>query len=185
MSEELQSLVQIIELYGKGLGGLGRALRFSAKGAAKGVEIAQVKRLQHRMKLHYASEGTHNTMKLCDLEKMTGGRYVILNIPIEGEKELIQFYDRLKKMRVSFAELPDLKLGDGYTQIAYNPDDVENVRLVIDYYKKKLRENLKTRTKSEVQKQKTNVRAASRERIPDGIVPQHVIYIFSRCRMKR
>ena len=35
MSEELQSLVQIIELYGKGLGGLGRALRFSAKGAAK------------------------------------------------------------------------------------------------------------------------------------------------------
>ena len=37
MSEELQSLVQIIELYGKGLGGLGRALRFSAKGAAKGV----------------------------------------------------------------------------------------------------------------------------------------------------
>ena len=61
MSEELQSLVQIIELYGKGLGGLGRALRFSAKGAAKGVEIAQVKRLQHRMKLHYASEGTHNT----------------------------------------------------------------------------------------------------------------------------
>ena len=55
MSEELQSLVQIIELYGKGLGGLGRALRFSAKGAAKGVEIAQVKRLPHRMKLHYAS----------------------------------------------------------------------------------------------------------------------------------
>jgi hypothetical protein len=33
MSEELQSLVQIIELYGKGLG---KALRFSAKGAAKG-----------------------------------------------------------------------------------------------------------------------------------------------------
>jgi putative lipoic acid-binding regulatory protein len=40
MSEELQSLVQIIELYGKGLGGLGKALRFSAKGAAKGVQIA-------------------------------------------------------------------------------------------------------------------------------------------------
>ena len=105
MSEELQSLVQIIELYGRGLGGLGKAIRFSAKGAAKGVQIAQVKAMQHRMKLHYASEGTHNTMKLCDLEKMTGGRYVILNIPIEGEKELIPFYDRLKKMRVSFCLL--------------------------------------------------------------------------------
>lgn len=86
MSEELQSLVQIIELYGRGLGGLGKAIRFSAKGAAKGVQIAQVKALQHRMKLHYASEGTHNTMKLSDLEKMTGGRYTILNIPLEGKK---------------------------------------------------------------------------------------------------
>lgn len=140
MSEELQSLVQIIELYGKGLGGLGRALRFSAKGAAKGVQIAQVKALQHRMKLHYASEGTHNTMKLADLEKLTGGRYTILNIPLEGEKDLIPFYDRLKKMKVAFAELPDLNLGDGYTQIAYNPENVENVRMVIEYYKKKFRE---------------------------------------------
>ena len=72
MSEELQSLVQIIELYGRGLEGLGKAIRFSAKGAEKGVQIAQVKTLQHRMKLHYASEGTHNTMKLSYLEKMTG-----------------------------------------------------------------------------------------------------------------
>ena len=140
MSEELQSLVQIIELYGRGLEGLGKAIRFSAKGAEKGVQIAQVKALQHRMKLHYASEGTHNTMKLSDLEKMTGGRYTILNIPLEDEKELIAFYDRLKKLKVSFSELPDLNLGDGYTQIAYNPDDVESVRLVIDYYKKKFRQ---------------------------------------------
>ena len=143
MSEELQSLVQIIELYGRGLEGLGKAIRFSAKGAEKGVQIAQVKALQHRMKLHYASEGTHNTMKLSDLEKMTGGRYTILNIPVEDEKELIAFYDRLKKLKVSFSELPDLNLGDGYTQIAYNPDDVESVRLVIDYYKKKFRQEVK------------------------------------------
>ena len=143
MSEELQSLVQIIELYGRGLEGLGKAIRFSAKGAEKGVQIARVKALQHRMKLHYASEGTHNTMKLSDLEKMTGGRYTILNIPLEDEKELIAFYDRLKKLKVSFSELPDLNLGDGYTQIAYNPDDVESVRLVIDYYKKKFRQEAK------------------------------------------
>ena len=43
MSEELQSMVQIIELYGRGLGALGRAIRFSAKGAAKGVDVAKVK----------------------------------------------------------------------------------------------------------------------------------------------
>lgn len=131
MSEELQSMVQIIELYGRGLGALGRAIRFSAKGAAKGVDVAKVKTMQYKMKLHYASTGNHKTMKLSDLEKLTGGQYNILNIPLENEKELLKFYDRLKKMRVSFAELPDLQLGDGYTQIAYNPMDAENVKMVV------------------------------------------------------
>ena len=140
MSEELQSMVQIIELYGRGLGALGRAIRFSAKGTAKGVDVAKVKTMQCKMKLHYASTGNRKTMKLSDLEKLTGGQYNILNIPLENEKELLKFYDRLKKMRVSFAELPDLQLGDGYTQIAYNPIDVENVKMVVGYYRKHLSE---------------------------------------------
>ena len=140
MSEELQSMVQIIELYGRGLGALGRAIRFSAKGAAKGVDVAKVKTMQCKMKLHYASTGNRKTMKLSDLEKLTGGQYNILNIPLENDKELLGFYDRLKKMRVSFAELPDLQLGDGYTQIAYNPMDTENVKMVVQYYRKHLSE---------------------------------------------
>ena len=140
MSEELQSMVQVIELYGRGLGALGRAIRFSAKGAAKGVDVAKVKTMQYKMKLHYASTGNHKTMKLSDLEKLTGGQYNILNIPLENEKGLLGFYDRLKKMRVSFAELPDLQLGDGYTQIAYNPMDAENVKMVVQYYRKHLSE---------------------------------------------
>lgn len=49
MSEELQSMVQIIELYGRGLGALGRAIRFSAKGAAKGVEVEKVKTMQYNI----------------------------------------------------------------------------------------------------------------------------------------
>ncbi|RKI19890.1 hypothetical protein D7V82_22425 [bacterium 1xD8-6] len=137
---ELQSMVQIIELYGRGLGALGRAIRFSAKGAAKGVDVAKVKTMQCKMKLHYASTGNRKTMKLSDLEKLTGGQYNILNIPLENEKALLGFYDRLKKMRVSFAELPDLQLGDGYTQIAYNPMDAENVKMVVGYYRKHLSE---------------------------------------------
>lgn len=140
MSEELQSMVQIIELYGRGLGALGRAIRFSAKGAAKGVDVAKVKTMQCKMKLHYASTGNRKTMKLSDLEKLTGGQYNLLNIPLENDKELLGFYDRLKKMRVSFAELPDLQLGDGYTQIAYNPMDAENVKMVVQYYRKHLSE---------------------------------------------
>ena len=79
MSEELQSMVQIIELYGRGLEALGRAIRFSAKGAAKGVDVAKIITMQCRMKLHYASTGNRKTMKLSDLEKLTGGQYNILN----------------------------------------------------------------------------------------------------------
>jgi len=115
MGEELQSLVQIIELYGRGLGGLEKAIRFSVKIAEKGLDLAKVKRMQQKMKLHYASTGEHKTMKLKDLEKLTGGQYNILNIPLEDEKALMGFMTDSKKM--FFAELPDLQMGDGYTQI--------------------------------------------------------------------
>lgn len=108
--------------------------------------------MQHKMKLHYASTGTHKTMKLSDLEKLTGDQYNILNIPLENEKELMAFYDRLKKMHVSFAELPDLKMGDGYTQIAYNPMDAENVKMVVHYYRNKLSEMPKDITVEEYMK---------------------------------
>ena len=56
-----------------------RAIRFSAKGAAKGVDVAKIITMQCRMKLHYASTGNRKTMKLSDLEKLTGGQYNILN----------------------------------------------------------------------------------------------------------
>ena len=53
MGEELQSLVQIIELYGRGLGGLEKAIRFSVKIAEKGLDLAKVKRMQQKMKLPF------------------------------------------------------------------------------------------------------------------------------------
>lgn len=138
MSEEVQSMVQVLELTGRGLSGLMKGIRLSAKGVLKGAALIDLKRMQLKMKLHYASTGTHGTMLVKDLEKLTGGQYDILNIPFEDEKSLIGFYDRLKKLNVSFAELPDLNLGDGYTQIAYNPQDADRVKAVVEYYKDKL-----------------------------------------------
>ncbi len=79
MSEELTTLVQVLELYGKGIGTLGRAIKFTAKGAKSGVDYAKLKNMQRKMKLHYASEGKHDTMKVKDLEELTGGNYKILN----------------------------------------------------------------------------------------------------------
>ena len=138
MSEEIQTMVQVLELTGRGLSGLMKGIRLSAKGVLKGADLVDLKRMQLKMKLHYASDGTHNTMRVKDLEKLTGGQYDILNIPFEDEKSLIGFYDRLKKLNVSFAELPDLNMGDGYTQIAYNPQDADRVKAVVEYYKDKL-----------------------------------------------
>ncbi len=43
MSEELSTLVQGIELYGKGMGTLGRAIEFTAKGAKIGGDYAKLK----------------------------------------------------------------------------------------------------------------------------------------------
>lgn len=138
MSEEVQTMVQVLELTGRGLSGLMKGIRLSAKGVSKGADLIDLKRMQLKMKLHYASTGTHDTMLVKDLEKLTGGQYDILNIPFEDEKSLIGFYDRLKKLNVSFAELPDLNLGDGYTQIAYNPQDADRIKTVVEYYKDKL-----------------------------------------------
>lgn len=143
MDNDLQTMVQLLELYGRGLGALGRGIRFTARAAKSGIDFANVKVMQAKIRMHYASTGTHNTMRLSDLEKITGAQYNILNIPLEDEKKLTEFYDQLKKMRVSFAELPDLMPGDGYTQIAYNPMDAEKVKFVVEQYRKQLREEPK------------------------------------------
>ncbi len=138
MSEEIYGTVQVLELTGRAAGGLFRGIRMSAKAAAHGVDLARLKIMQLKMKLHFASTGKHNTMRLRDIEKLTGGNYALLNIPFEDEKNLIGFYDRLKKLNIPFSELPDLNIGDGYTQIAYNPQDADKIRTVVDYYKDKM-----------------------------------------------
>ena len=58
MSEELQSLVQIIEFIRKRAGRLARLSAFSESEQQKGADRTGEKALQHRMKPHYASEGT-------------------------------------------------------------------------------------------------------------------------------
>lgn len=138
MNEEIYGMVQVLELTGRAAGGLFRGIRMSAKAAPYGVDLAKLLIMQLKMKLHYASTGMHNTMKLKDIEKLTGGNYALLNIPFENEKDLLGFYDRLKRLDVPFAELPDLNIGDGYTQIAYNPQDADKIRTVVDYYKDKM-----------------------------------------------
>ena len=45
MSDELTTLVQVLELYGRGVGALGRAIKFTAKGAKVDVDYAKLYQL--------------------------------------------------------------------------------------------------------------------------------------------
>ncbi len=138
MTEEFSDLRQIIELYGRGLRGAWKGIRIATQGKNQAVLLSKIKLMQLRMKLHYASTGTRDTMKLSDLEKLTGDDYGIYNVPFEKEEDIRGFYDRLKELKVSFAELPDLNPGDGYTQIAFHKKDAANINAVANYYKEKL-----------------------------------------------
>lgn len=132
--EEISDVVQVLNL---GIEGMKFAIKgtvTAGKLAKKGINAAALKKMQFKMKLHYASQGKNKTMPLKNLEKITGGDYRVMNIPTEDAQELIKFYDALKKLKVPFAQLPDLNIGDGYTQIAYNPQDADKIRSFVENY---------------------------------------------------
>ena len=107
------------------------------------------------MKIHYATSaipGDLSSMKFKDMEKLTGGNYKICNIPTENKKMISEFYQKLKKLKVPFSELPDLNLGDGFTQIAFDPNDADKIRLVSDFFKEKLQKEAEEITVEQYEK---------------------------------
>ena len=54
MDNELQTLVQLLELQGRGLGAFIRAIQFTAKEVKSGVDYAKVKNIQHKINLKNA-----------------------------------------------------------------------------------------------------------------------------------
>lgn len=146
---ETQEVIQIIELSGRGMaflmkGGIGTVklggkLAFEAgKGAGKAAKWGSAKKMQHRLKCHFASKGKHSDLSLKDMEKLTGGNYGLYKIPLEdgaNPEELKDFFKALKIRKIAFTEMPDLNVGDGYTEIAYNPVDGEKLRSFLEGYK--------------------------------------------------
>lgn len=132
--EEINDVVQIINLGAKGMAFALKGAKATGRLTKKGIDAASLAILQHKIKVHYAAQGKHDTLTVKSLEKITGGDYRIMNIPTEDGTELIKFYDALKKIKVPFAELPDLNLGDGYTQVAYNPQDADKIKSFCQNY---------------------------------------------------
>ena len=144
MSEEIRDTIQVIEFTGRTVAALIKGGVFLGGGAInKGVKFhnwSQAKRLQKKLKLHYADKGMHSSLSLKDMEKLTGGNYRILKIPMErgvGKTHLSDiehFFDALKTLKIPFSELPDLHTGDGFIELAYNGLDAEKLRDFLDEY---------------------------------------------------
>ncbi len=52
------------------------------------------------------------------IKVFTEGNYTILNMPFEKTEELAEMMSDFNTMKVNYAILPDLNVGDGYTQVA-------------------------------------------------------------------
>lgn len=145
MSDEIMEVIQIIEFTGRGAGAILRLtdslLQGTVKTAGKTKQWTSLQIMQARLKLHYADKGTNSSLALSDLEKLTGGNYGIMKIPLErgiGKSDLTDiqnFFDALKTLKIPFAELPDLNVGDGFIEIAYNPQDVSKLKDFMNIYK--------------------------------------------------
>lgn len=69
-------------------------------------------------------------LSLEEMKVFTEGNYTLLNVPFENNsnsKELEDMLTDFKTMSINYAIMPDLKIGDGYTQIAVPNIDKEKV----------------------------------------------------------
>lgn len=102
----------------------GQGTYYLLKGAVKGtLYLLQTYKRMHR-------EGTLTNGEVQNFEKFiqaTDGKYQILNIPTENQKELLKMKEDLNKLKVGYTVLPDLNVGDGQTQIAYAVKDAAKV----------------------------------------------------------
>lgn len=67
----------------------------------------------------------------------TEGNYTILNMPFEKTEELSVMMSDFNTMRINYALLPDLNVGDGYTQIAIPNTDRSQVEQWFKLWKEK------------------------------------------------
>ena len=133
MAEEINEAVQIIELLGRGVGGAFRGIA----GAYRFANWADAKNVQLKAKLMYASTGKHKTLKVSEMLKLTNNTGIV-SLNTEDESVLVKVYDDLKRARCNFAELPDLSVGDGWTQIMIDNAESDRVRFVLQKWEKEM-----------------------------------------------
>ena len=143
-SAGMQEVLEILRFGGRGLSILGKGLILLGKGAKKTWNLASLKKLQLQLAISNSKEATeanYNMLSIKTLEKITGqGRYGIVQIPTEDSKEIAEYCNMLKKFNIQASVMKDLNMGDGLTQIAFNPEQADTVNVVTERYNNMLLE---------------------------------------------
>lgn len=102
-------------------------------------ETASLKAVQFKLLCQFKNPGKYETLTLKDMDRITGGDYRLLRVPIEMgmenyEVEAGKFFHAMKTLRIPFAEMPDINIGDGYMEIAINPQDAGRLKNFFQEY---------------------------------------------------
>ena len=87
---------------------------------------------------HLTTNMTGGEKSLETLKVFTEGNYSVLNMPFENAEELGILIADFGKMNINYSVLPDLNVGDGYTQIAIANSDRSQVENWFKMWKQKL-----------------------------------------------
>lgn len=140
MANEVAEAIQLLELVGELALFLGKnvlALPGEVeKIVGNGIDIVEsikIKQVQFHMLAQFKSPDKYETMTLKDMETITGGDYRILRLPIEkGEPDYEEyakkFCEAMKIRKIPYAVMPDINIGDGWMEIAINPQDADKLK---------------------------------------------------------
>ena len=140
-SAGIQEILEILRFSGRGLSILGKGLILLGKGFDKAGKKTAIKITQLRLAIshhHSATENSYNTISLKTLEKITGGELGICSVPTEDKTKLAEFFNMCKSYKINCAPLPDLNVGDGLTQIAFDPSQSHLMEAVQEKFNNQL-----------------------------------------------
>lgn len=70
-----------------------------------------------------------------DIDALTDGKYNIVSVPVEKMEDIMLLKEDYNSLRINYAILPDLKVGDGETQLLVANADIAKVKHWYSLYK--------------------------------------------------
>ena len=105
---------------------MGRNAKKPAKVAAKLIKAFFV-----WMYLLIRHKGPFKGLSLDRLLEKSSGQLVFFEINTEDKKKLADIKKQMEKLKIDFSEIPDLRKGDGKTQFAIAPQDIQKLQLLV------------------------------------------------------